>query len=80
MGCVKRITADKFPKQGPWLGKRCDVCFHYNAKQTIGGVFVRDDREEPYVSIIRLDDGRHVLTTECQHDIPRPAAGGKEGT
>jgi hypothetical protein len=29
-------------------------------------VVVRDDISEPFVGIIRLDDGRHVLMTECQ--------------
>jgi hypothetical protein len=27
---------------------------------------VRDDISKPFVGIIRLDDGRHVLMTECQ--------------
>lgn len=31
-----------------------------------GGVMERDDSEEPFRGIIRLDDGRHILTTECQ--------------
>jgi hypothetical protein len=30
------------------------------------GEVVRDDIEAPYIMIIRLDDGRHVLATECQ--------------
>lgn len=71
MGYVQSIDANTFPKQGSWLGKRANVCFHYDTSVLIGGIFVRDDAEEPHVSIIRLDDGRHVLTTECQHDGPR---------
>lgn len=67
MGCYDNITRDKFPKQGDWVGKEVDVCFHYNTMKKIKGVHVRDDREAPFVGIIKLEDGRYVLTTECQH-------------
>ncbi len=33
------------------------------------GVIVRDDKEEPGEKIIKLDDGRYVLATECQYSI-----------
>lgn len=71
MGCVSTIGHDRFPRQGDWVGKRVEVTFHYDARTTVGGVFVRDDRESPGVGIILLDDGRYVLTTECQHSHPR---------
>lgn len=71
MGVVQTIDYESFPKQGVWVGKRTKVCFKYDSSREIGGVFVRADREEPWVSIIRLDDGRHVLATECMHSIPR---------
>lgn len=70
MGVVNNITISKFPNQGHWVGKRCEVCFHYDTQNRIGGTVVRDDREEPHLCIIRLDDGRHVLATECQHTQP----------
>jgi hypothetical protein len=70
MGVIGNISAMAFPKQGDWLGKRVEVCFQYNADHTIGGMVVRDDREEPFRTLIRLDDGRYVLTTECQHTLP----------
>jgi hypothetical protein len=66
MGCVKNITATKFPKQGAYKDRRTRVLFHYGGVEVLGTV-VRDDREEPWVTIIRLDDGRHVLATECQY-------------
>lgn len=66
MGCVANIKADRFPKQGSWLGKRTRVMFHYGGPEIMGTV-VRDDNEEPYRTIISLDDGRVVLATECQH-------------
>lgn len=70
MGVVTSIDHSAFPKQGRWLGKKTMVSFKYDRSHQIGGVFVRDDAEHPGVSIIRLDDGRYVLTTECQHSVP----------
>lgn len=70
MGVVQSIDYESFPKQGDWLGKRTKVCFKYDTSHQIGGVFVRDDSEAPGISIIRLDDGRHVLTSECMHSGP----------
>ena len=70
MGVAPNISYDQHPKQGRWLHQRTKVCFNYDASKTIMGTFVRDDAEEPYISIIRLDDGRYVLTTECQHRQP----------
>lgn len=67
MGSVETIAAKKWPKQGSWIGQRCNVMFHYDAREILEGTYVRDDEEEPWVTIIRLDDGRYVLTTECQH-------------
>lgn len=66
MGVVNSIGFDKFPKQGTYLGKRVNVCFNYNTSKQIAGTVVREDVEEPGVMIIRLDDTRHVLSTECQ--------------
>ena len=67
MGRHKSIAIDKFPKQGDLLGKRVMVCFHYNTKDIIHGIVVRDDTEEPYRTIIKLDDGLYVLATECMY-------------
>ena len=67
MGVVAGISYDKFPKQCQLM--RVKVCFNYDTDNSIGGVFVRDDLEEPYIGIIKLDDGRYVLTTECQYSF-----------
>lgn len=69
MGYVKNVKMDLFPKQGSSLNKRVNVCFHYDTTKTIGGIVVRDDIEEPYIEIIRLDDNRYVLSTECQYNV-----------
>ena len=77
MGCVKTITYDNFPKQAdetyeyPHLGKRVEVCYHYDTTKVHYGTVVRDDREEPYQTIIALDNGRYVLGTECQFSFCR---------
>lgn len=67
MGVVSNIKHDKFPEQGNYLGRKVKVCFHYDTNNTIPGVIVRDDKEEPHRTIIKLDDGRHVLAIECQY-------------
>lgn len=67
MGLIENITATSFPRQDvAYFGKPVDVCFHYNTKATLRGVFVRCDAESPGKAIIKLEDGRYVLTTECQ--------------
>jgi len=71
MGCVKNIDYDHFPKQGPYVGKSVSVCFNYDTAKRIPGVIVRDDYEEPWLGIIALENGRYVLTTECQYSTER---------
>ncbi|PYD05931.1 hypothetical protein DND90_21580 [Pseudomonas syringae pv. maculicola] len=66
MGCVSSVSATTFPKQGAYAGSRVRVCFNYETSASVFGVIVRDDAEAPGVMIIRLDDSRHVLSTECQ--------------
>lgn len=67
MGVVQGISFDSFPRQGSYLGRRVRVCFNYDTGRTIGGVCIRDDAEAPGLTILRLDDGRVVLSTECQY-------------
>ncbi|OCB46683.1 hypothetical protein A5721_10855 [Mycobacterium vulneris] len=71
MGAIDSVSQDRFPRQGSYLGRRVKVYFHYDTNATVGGEIVRDDVEEPYRTIIRLDDGRHVLSTECQYTPDR---------
>lgn len=72
MGCVDTISYYNFPKQAdnsykyPQIGKRVEVCYHFDTSKKHNGVIVRADREEPYRTIIALDNGRYVLATECQ--------------
>ena len=69
MGCEKNVGFDRFPKQGSMLGKKVWVCFHYDAMNILFGETVRDDVEEPYRTIFKLEDGRYVLATECQYTL-----------
>lgn len=70
MGVVKSIRFNKFPKQSEWLGKEVGVMFHHDADHALKGTVVRDDMAPPGLMIIRLEDGRHVLSTECQYTPP----------
>jgi len=69
MGVSANISAEKFPRQGSHTGLRVLVCFNYDTSRTFPGVVVRDDAEEPGRMIIKLDDGRYVLSTECQFTL-----------
>ena len=69
MACVNNISYNTFPRQASFLGERVDVCFHHDTAHTLQGTVVRDDAEEPFEMIIALDDGRYVLSTECQHRL-----------
>lgn len=64
---VTTIDFDKFPAQGVFLGMYVRVCFNYDTSRILLGRVVRDDKEEPGRMIIRLEDGRYVLSTECQY-------------
>lgn len=66
MGNVPNITQPRFPEQGRHAGQRCEVLFHYQGP-ALSGTVVRDDNEAPWVTIIKMDDGRHILSTECQY-------------
>lgn len=66
MGTHTNISFTDFPEQGSWLGKQFRICFNYDTTKTLTGICVRDDREEPGRTIFKLDDGRYVLSTECQ--------------
>ena len=72
MGCVAGVGFYRFPKQSDDLYSRVEVCFYYDTSRKIGGTIIRDDREDPYETIIRLDDGRVIRGVECQYSIVIP--------
>jgi hypothetical protein len=72
MECVNTITYDKFPKQNYEypefaVGARVSVYFHYDTSKICMGTIVRNDLEEPFETIIKLDDGRYLRAEECQY-------------
>lgn len=75
MGFVETIDYDKFPKQKDKnykfpefaVGSRVEVCYHYNTNKKHLGTVVRDDIEEPFETIIKLDNGRYLRGVECQY-------------
>ena len=75
MGCIDTITYDKFPKQKDKnyiypqfkVGSRVKVCYHYDTSKYHYGTIVRDDLEEPFETIIKLDNGRYLRAVECQY-------------
>ncbi|MFY2610790.1 hypothetical protein ACOTJQ_29160 [Achromobacter xylosoxidans] len=66
MGTHAGISISQFPAQGPLKGQRVAVSFN-GLNGEIEGVVLRDDREEPFRTIIHLDDGRTLLGTECRY-------------
>lgn len=69
MGVENNITHDKLSVQGKNLGKKVEVCFRYNREHIIAGTIVRDDIDGPFITIIKLDDNRYILDSECQYRI-----------
>jgi len=69
---VDTIGFDRFPRQGDFKGSVVRVCFDYDPSRIVEGTVIRDDVEEPGRMIIQLDDGRVVLSTECQWQPIKP--------
>lgn len=74
MGIENKIDLKSFPKQYSveesqmgGIGRKVEVCFFYKTENTIPGVIIRDDKELPFRTLIRLYDGRVILSTECQY-------------
>ncbi len=70
MGKVRTITHRSFPKQGSYLNKRVKVFFHDDSFHQLEGTVVRNDADEPFLLIFKLDNGQYVLSTECQYVPP----------
>lgn len=66
---VSQSELGKFelPEQGIYLGRRTEVCFHYDTSRKLEGKIVRDDYGEPHLGFIHLEDGRVIGMSECQY-------------
>ena len=69
MGVVRGVNTKEWPEQSEHVGFLVRVCFGYDTSATLAGRLVRDDVSHPFETIIRLEDGRHVLGTECQYSV-----------
>lgn len=69
MGVHPNVGVNKFPKQGDWLNKEAKVMFNFDSSTMLKGVIVRDDMEEPFLTLIKLEDGRVIRSTECQYSL-----------
>lgn len=75
MGCVKTINFENYPKQIDSsykypefaVGSRVAVCYHFDTSKQHLGTIVRNDIEEPFETIIKLDNGRYLRAVECQY-------------
>lgn len=66
MGQHPNIDYNKFPVQGKYLGKRVKVSFNYSQKVERGTI-IRDDIDNPFLTLIQLDNGGVVSSKECQY-------------
>lgn len=71
MGVHPNISGTRFPVQSGYLHARVRVVFHYDTSREFPGEIVRDDLEAPFETIIAIDDGPVVRSTECQYSIDR---------
>ena len=51
-------------KQGVYLGRVVTVKLN---NETTSGKIIRNDIDEPYITLIQLDDGRVIMASECQY-------------
>lgn len=55
------------PKQGDLLGLRVEVIFDRDTTTATTGLVLRDDMEEPHLTLIQLEDGFVITSKECQY-------------
>jgi hypothetical protein len=67
MGIVANVSATRYPKQTESLNRRVRVCFDFEPEPNFLGTIIRIDAELPGRTIIKLDDGRVLLSTECMY-------------
>jgi len=67
MGSVATITNNSFPRQGRLLLTVVKLWFHHDMSVVFYANVVRDDAEQPFITIFKLNDGRYILSTECQY-------------
>ena len=66
MGIVKNIGYNLSPKASENVGKRIEECYVCEEDILKNGIIVRDDIEEPFETIIRVENIRYIRAEECQ--------------
>jgi hypothetical protein len=66
MGVSPFINYEKYPNQGNLLNCRVRVCYEFDSSKVHEGVVIRDDLGRPGLTIIKLDNDRVLLSSECQ--------------
>ena len=70
MGSHKNISYEKFPKQADSVGQKVNVVYHFDTSKSHDGTIVREDIEEPFETIIKLDnEERYLRAVECQYSF-----------
>lgn len=76
MGEYKYLGVEKYPKQDPLLiDKKVVVMLAFDSKRPLRGRVLRADAELPREVVIKLDDDRIVLGSECSYKIAIEADG-----
>lgn len=71
------VSLTDYPRQSRAVGWRCSVAFRDVGCASARGVVVRCDDESPSRTVVRLDDGRHVVDGEFSSllfdEVPVPS-------
>lgn len=59
------------PPQGTFRNRMASVIYNHDSTRRSVGKIVRDDMEEPFSTVIKLDVGHFVLGRECQYSPMR---------
>ena len=81
MRSVAGISFTEYPKQSDNVNRRVIVCYNFDPSKSHEGTIIRDDMTEPGKMIIKLDNGRVLLSTECMYHYAKPvtAENSKQG-
>ncbi|MGH0417526.1 hypothetical protein [Bacillus cereus] len=69
MGVHPNVGVNKFPKQGDQLNREVKVMFNFDSSTILKGIIVREDMEDPFLTLIKLEDGRVIGSAECQYSL-----------
>lgn len=59
----------QYPEQTKNVGRKVNVIFNYDINNSLIGTVIRDDAEDSYTTLFKLEDGRIINALECQYSI-----------